>query len=81
MPANEVSQKIAVHLLWQNSDMAAGAWQATTAKDGNAYFRVAYCALGAGLTRDSFKAICESMIGEAAAFDKRMHTAGLLQLS
>jgi hypothetical protein len=81
MPAKEIPQDILSHLLWQNVDIATGAWQVTTGEDGNAYFRVAYCALGAGLTKDLFKIVCESLIGEARAFDKKMRAAGLLQLT
>jgi len=80
MPAREVPEEIIGYLLRQNSEVAIGAWQVMIDKDEDAVFRVVYRALGAGLTGESFKYICESMIGEAAAFDKRMHAAGLLRL-
>jgi len=80
MPAQEVPEQVIGYLLRQNSDVSIGAWQVRIDDEGDALCRVAYRALGAGLKADSFKFICESMIGEAAAFDKRMHAAGLLRL-
>ena len=81
MAAREVPQEIIGYLLRQNSEVAVGAWQVALDPEGNALFRVVYRALGAGLTGASLKFICESMAGEAVAFDKRMQAAGLLRLS
>ena len=81
MAAREVPQEIIGYLLRANSEVAIGAWQVAIDEDEDALFRVVYRALGAGLTGESFQFICQSMIGEAVSFDKRMHAARLLRLS
>jgi len=79
LPQREVPQEIIGYLLQQNSWVAIGAWQVMINNDEDAVFRVVYRALEGGLTGESFKYICESMVGEAAAFDKKMQAAGLLR--
>jgi hypothetical protein len=46
-------------------------------KDEVTLFFLLYRALGDGLTAQSFKYICESMMAEATAFDKKMYVAEL----
>jgi hypothetical protein len=80
MPAQEVPDEIVGHLLQRNSEAAIGAWQVIFGDEENALFRLVYRALGSGLTAESFRYIGESMVTEAAAFDERLHAAGMLRL-
>jgi hypothetical protein len=79
MPADNVPTEVTGYMVRQNASMAIGAWQVFVKKDGHAIFYVGYQALGAGLTAEALKYICESLVGETAVFDARMQEAGLLE--
>ena len=77
--ASRVPVEVMGYLLTRNTQMAAGAWQASVMdNDGNVKFALAYCALVAGLDATAFKVICEAMVKEVHEFDVKMKVAGLL---
>lgn len=79
VPASRVPVEVMGYLLTRNTQLAAGAWQASVMdNDGNVKFALSYCALVAGLDAAAFKIICEAMVKEAHEFDVKMKVAGLL---
>ncbi len=79
VPSSRVPIQVLGYLLARNTEMAAGAWQASaTEHGGSVKFALAYCALSDGLNAAAFKVICEAMVREAHEFDVKMKAAGLL---
>jgi hypothetical protein len=79
VPASRLPAEVMGYLLTRNTQMAAGAWQASVMdNDGGVKFALAYCALIAGLDATALKVICEAMVKEAHEFDVKMKAAGLL---
>jgi hypothetical protein len=79
IPASRVPAEVMGYLLTRNTQMAAGAWQASVMdNDRNVSFALAYYALVGGLDGATFKIFCEAMVKEAHEFDVKMKAAGLL---
>jgi hypothetical protein len=76
---DEVPDEVVGHLLVRNGVISTGAWGVSVDDDGDCLFFVKYYALGNGVTAPVLKYICDTMIREAAAFDRKMQAAGLLR--
>lgn len=80
LPRDKVPEQVLGHLLRQNSELLQPAWQVGVNENDDVLFSLRYCALGDGLTADTLKYLCETMVHEVVEFDKKMHKAGLLKV-
>ena len=74
-----VPNPVSEYLLTRNMELPFGGWSLTRNGDGDALFALIFLCLSAdGLTAPQFKAICETLTGEARDFDAKMKGSGLL---
>lgn len=77
-PADRVPSAVLGYLLGRSGTASVGGWGAEVDADGDVVFRLNYRALGDGLDAATLRFVCESMIPEVIAFDRKMQAAGLL---
>jgi hypothetical protein len=78
LPARQLPPEVLAYCLKRNGTLTTGAWELTEANHGNMTFCLSYCALVEGMDSSTFQFICNSLITEAAEFDKKMRAAGVL---
>ncbi len=78
LDAGRLPPAATAYLLHRNAELMFPAWQMGVGRDENVRFTLAYCAMAQGLSAGFFKTLCETMVGEARAFDEKMRESGLL---
>jgi hypothetical protein len=79
LPASDVPPSVISHLMMRNHEvLTKGAWAVCVKADGDSVMYFRNCVFGDGLTSQRLKQICETMVGEVCAFDRKLEQAGLL---
>ncbi|MDY3554983.1 hypothetical protein R5W24_004115 [Gemmata sp. JC717] len=73
----DVPQAVAEYLLARNTQLAIGAWGASTLDQGTVLV-LAHKAALRSLSAEGFGEICEAMVREAQCLDAQLQSAGVL---